>query len=288
LINIITINWNSSEQLHDLMESIECSGFPDLRVILVNNSPLDLGFEQVVNTYSEKLECHPITNHDNLGYTGGNNIAYQYLVNNNLEGDILIVNPDVVLHSNTIHEMNVALSDGNSAVMVRTLDEHEQVIYDSITLDGFIQKNNIVGTNRIIKTDYVAGSCFLLSRDVIDKVGLFDNRYYLYWEEVELSYRLKFYNYNLVSTTFTHVVRKSNDEDRTVNAYYYYIRNAFLLKNSNYFSCQYFKFVVFIFWVIFLSVVKSIKSFDFRYIYSSIQGLCDGLLSKSGPKKSSD
>ena len=232
MINILILNWNSSNDVNNLLHSLEKSIYKNFRIILIHNASEDeLAIRSIYVEYKEKFKIDLIINEENYGYAGGNNRGYEFLIKNNYDGDILILNPDVIVRPNTINELISAKTEGVGAVMIRTFDEGGNHIYDALSLSNFNQK--LVKTNdAICDTDYSAGSCFLLDRNVIDEIGLFDEYYFMYWEEVDLSIRMKQAGYKLVSTTLSCVIRKSNPVYRSPNAIFYSVRNSFYIKRK--------------------------------------------------------
>ena len=86
------------------------------------------------------IEIYLIENKINQGYAGGNNEGIKFLIKNNLAGNILILNPDILISGNTISEMGKALNDDLGIVTVRTLNTKGEILFDSINLNGFSQK----------------------------------------------------------------------------------------------------------------------------------------------------
>jgi len=239
MINIFILNWNSSTDIECSLNNIQSSKLAEYRVILIDNnsSKIDINNLHIIyRKYKDLLEIHLVFNKENYGYTGGNNKGYEYIKTKKLSGDILILNPDIILSNNTLFEMSSTLVDNVGAVMPRTLNNHNTIICDYIKLDGF--KQYFLTTEKtIVETDYVAGYCMLLKRSVIDEVGLLDESFFMYWEEIDLALRIKDKGYNLISTTNTTIIRKGNSDKRYANAVYFYIRNPFILsKKYNYFS----------------------------------------------------
>jgi GT2 family glycosyltransferase len=235
MINIFILNWNSVESVNNCLNSVLASDYKIYRVILINNfsTELDL-FElsKVYDQYKEKIEIYLVENNLNLGYAGGNNSGLDFLLRNNFLGDILILNPDVIISENTISEMNKALIEGIGIVTVRTLDTKGKILFDAIKLKGFQQKNIITDKNKIY-TDYSQGSCLMIKRDIINRIGLFDERFFLYWEEVDFSLRVIAQGEKLLSITTTHITKKDNSLTRQPIVFYYSVRNASLIKNNH-------------------------------------------------------
>ncbi|NAX43252.1 MULTISPECIES: glycosyltransferase family 2 protein [unclassified Vibrio] len=286
MINIFILNWNSANDIDELLNSLTFSSNKAFRVILIHNGTND--WDELVDLsikYSNEFEIHVVNNNDNFGYAGGNNAGFNYLSNNDIDGDLLILNPDVVLDKTTIDELVLAKNSEEDvgSVMVRTVED-ENIIYDSIVFSGFTQKYSIYSTRSIISTDYCAGSCILIDREMVERVGLFDENYFLYWEEVDFSLRIMEEGYKLLSTTKSQIRRKKNSTERSSNAYYYFIRNSFLLRKKfplNRGNVCHFWFII---KAIFSSFYKSVAELNFNYLTSSVKGLFDGINENYGKR----
>ncbi|EEY46448.1 glycosyltransferase family 2 protein [Vibrio mimicus] len=287
MINVLILNWNSANDIDCLLNSLKESNNKEFRVILINNGTDDWSKLLTLSIkYDKYFELHTINNNENLGYAEGNNSGLNYLVERKLSGDLLIINPDVILSRNSIDELIYArdLYENIGAVMIRTLDENNKVLYDSISLSGFEQKYIRVKDNQVTSTDYCAGSCILICRHAIDNLGLFDGRYFLYWEEVDLALRLRSKGYKLVTTTKSHIFRRSNSLERTSNAYYYFLRNSFLLKSKWPEKRMGFFHFLFIVKSIFSSLFNGLLNLNFDCLNNSLNGIHDGLKGRYGKR----
>jgi GT2 family glycosyltransferase len=235
MTNIFILNWNSAKSTCECINSIMNSDTLLFRIILINNfstnSDLE-GLRKIYHFFNDKIEIYLIENTTNLGYAGGNNEGLKFLMTNNLEGNILILNPDTRISNNTISEMEKAMIDKVGIVTVRTLDPQGKIIFDAIKLKGFFS-NYVLTQEPIISTDYSQGSCLLINRDIIDTIGLFDERFFLYWEEVDFSLRVKYLGFKLISITSTQIIKNINEDIRHPAAIYYSVRNARLIKNKH-------------------------------------------------------
>ncbi|EEY50277.1 glycosyl transferase family 2 [Vibrio cholerae CT 5369-93] len=265
-LNILILNWNSANDVANLLRSLEKSAFLDFRVILVHNATSDQdAITELYKLYSKKFEVHLVINDSNLGYAGGNNSGYEYIEKSGLAGDLAIINPDVELDKNTLSEMyNLLIKEGVGGVMCRALNEQGGIIYDHIELVGFMSKYKITKEEEV-ETDYLAGSCMMLKREVVSETGLFDPNFFMYWEEVDLSLRVKQRGYRLLSTTRCQILRAQNDNSRSLNALNYSIRNSFLIREK-YPSFGWLSHVFYLFRMLALAIIKSIKYGNFCYI----------------------
>ncbi len=281
MINILLLNWNSGLQTEVAVKNIVNSNYRNLRIILIDNGSVEKDIIYLNNSKklaeSNNIPVFLIYNRLNQGYTGGNNVGFNFLQNENLDGDILILNPDVIINFDTIKEMKNALSNSNvGGVMVRTISKNGEILYDFLQIKGLHQKWFKGNDNDILQTDYLAGSCMLLKRDALNKIGLFDDSFFLYWEEVDLSFRLMKSGYSIVSTTFTAIIRDSNDESRKSNSVFYLVRNSFLMyKKHNFISkLDLFKYLIRNFAI---SIKNSVFKLNLSFIYNYFIGLYAGI-----------
>lgn len=235
IINILILNWNCAEDTKDCLNSIISSCDKMFRVILINNFSTisDLAkIQKIYNDLKGKIEIRLIENNMNQGYAGGNNTGFMFLKTNNLSGDILVLNPDVLISENTISEMKKAMTSKVGIVTVRTLNSDGKILFDAKRLRGFFQEN-IITEQLIITTDYSQGSCMLIKREILDNIGFFDERFFLYWEEVDFSLRVKKLGENLISITSTKIIKKNNSNTGQPGVFYYSIRNARLIMDKH-------------------------------------------------------
>ncbi len=235
MVNIFILNWDSADAVNECLNRILLSDDSNFRVILINNFSTLPDLNEICKIYNscrDKIEIYLIKNDSNLGYAGGNNAGLRFLTGNKFQGDILILNPDVQISWNSISEMKKALTGNIGIVSVRTLNTEGKIIFDAVKLNGFIQKNTITEKEKVV-TDYAQGSCLLIKRDIIDMIGLFDERFFLYWEEVDFSIRVRKLGWELISVTTTSVIRNKNSIERQPLAFYYSARNSRLMKEKH-------------------------------------------------------
>ena len=272
MINILILNWNSTELVLQSLNQLTKSTYPKFRVLLINNfsSTNDLfRIREIHKQFIKYFDIFLIENEKNIGYAGGNNKGLKFLDENNLTGDILILNPDILISENTISEMKRKLKAGIGIVTVRIVNEQKKIIFDAIKLKGFIEKY-LITTKDEIETDYSQGACLLIKRNTIDQIGLFDERFFLYWEEVDFSLRVRKNGERLIATTSTQAVRIKNEINRQPQAFYYSVRNALLIKSKHADFFSRFDYWIYILYMLLLTI-KFLPNFKiFRLTISNI------------------
>jgi GT2 family glycosyltransferase len=130
----------------------------------------------------------------NRGYAGGCNIGIRYALKRGAEY-LWLLNNDTVVHPRALSEMvALAASDKNVGSI-------GSVLYD-FNDPGFVQAygggsiNWWLGTSRYLKEpgkgrlDYLTGASLLIKRPVVESVGLLDESYFFYWEDVAYGQRV--------------------------------------------------------------------------------------------------
>lgn len=194
----VVVNWNAGEQLKVCLESLsnQCP------VVVVDNASAD-GSQK----YAENLPCVTfIQAAQNLGFAKACNLGAQ-----NADAEyILFLNPDAAVFDNTIALALAYLESPEQASVgicgVQLLDESGDVarscsrfptpwrcVAHAAGLDRLIPKLGCPMTDwshdKTRDVDQVIGAFFLVRRPLFKKLGGFDERFFVYYEEVDLSYR---------------------------------------------------------------------------------------------------
>lgn len=247
LVSIITVNYKQPKVTCELLDSIQRLSYPNLEVIVVDNeqssNDLDLykaHFNNVKVLRSEK----------NLGFAGGNNLALK-----EAKGEfVYLVNNDTELDDANIQNLVMALGEKKIGAISPVLRYYDNP--DLVQFAGFTKINSFTGRNHtiqklssdsgLINTAYIHGAAVMLRREVIEKVGLMPEEYFLYYEEFAWSENIKNAGYVLKVSMDTSVLHKEsittgkNSPLKT----YYQTRNrlAFMTKHSKVHELVAFKF----------------------------------------------
>lgn len=199
-VAVIILNFKVKDLAKRCIESVKKSTFKNLEIIVVDNSPEE-GLKDLLDS-----DIGYIPN-GNTGYTGGNNLGIKKALKNSADF-VFILNPDTEIEKDTIKILIEGMEN-------RKADIAGPKIYfgDKKTIwyaGGVLDKNNVLGTHRgvdeidkgqfdeIIDTDFVSGCAILIKKEVMEKVGLFDERFFLYLEDLDLCYRAKMSGFKIV------------------------------------------------------------------------------------------
>lgn len=200
-LSIIIVSWNVSKMLDGCLNSIETS-LDGLKaeIFVVDNASQD-GSSQIV---ADKHPCvHLIANADNLGFGRANNQALR-LSNGKYA---LLMNPDTLVYRDAIHEM-IAFLEAHSQVALIGPEQYNQsgrLNLSGIThsrpremLEYWVEWLLSLGLSRMPviftqprQVSRVNGACWVVRREAILEIGLFDEGLFLYGEEQDVCSRLK-------------------------------------------------------------------------------------------------
>ncbi|RLG10988.1 glycosyltransferase family 2 protein [Candidatus Pacearchaeota archaeon] len=201
-------------------------------------------FKKIVNLPSNK-KLILIKNSENLGFAGGNNAGIKFALKNDCDF-VLLLNNDTVVEPdklkkflNTWQELE---KPGALSGIIYYYDSPDKIWFGGAKWEWakIKFKINEKFPKKILKTDYICGACLFTSKEVIQKVGLFDERFFLIWEDTDWSYRARKKGYNLYilpDVKIFHKTAKSFGSYKTFSYQYYTTRNEFLFfyKHFNFF-----------------------------------------------------
>ncbi len=182
-VTIIVLNWNGRALLDTCLSSLGRLDPAPARIILADNDSSDDSVAFVQRTFPQ-VEILPTGG--NLGYAGGNNAALR-----TVDTDwAAIVNPDVVLPTHWLETMISAVVDPTIGIAGCTLtypDGTLQHTGGSITMPRALpqQVDSDAPKSGLIDVDYATGAALLIRRDCWQQIGLLDDGFFMYFEEVD-------------------------------------------------------------------------------------------------------
>ncbi|MCX6704574.1 MAG: glycosyltransferase family 2 protein [Candidatus Woesebacteria bacterium] len=202
------VNWNSDRQLRECIESIqgaEKSNFGLNRIFVVDNASSDSSLEKLSST---DLPLKVIKNKSNRGFAAACNQGIAL----SIADYILFLNPDVRLFTSSISSTIAYLERTENKKVgicgIQLIDANDRIAHscsrfprNKIFFAQAFYFNHIFpslnqamvewdhGTTR--EVDQVMGAFFLVKKEVITTIGNFDERFFVYFEEVDFCLRAK-------------------------------------------------------------------------------------------------
>ena len=198
-VSIIIVNWNSGNFLKGCIESLQTQSYRDFEIVLVDNASTDGSTEFVEKNFPE---VRIIRSEKNLGFAGGNNLG----ILNSKSELVCLFNPDAIAEKNWLSTLVSVLQSsekiGGAAGKLYYLDDRfgKNAIFCTWSKIGPLSGNpsNFYNNEPVSKVDYFTGAAMLVKRKMIQKIGLLDTEYFLYFEETDLCARMIRAGYDLI------------------------------------------------------------------------------------------
>ena len=197
MIGIVTVNWNAYKMTLNFIDQVLLSDLQEFRLVIVNNSPQENTLFDLDETIRDpRIEI--IHTGENVGYSGGLNRGIQWLIRDPGVDHLLLTNNDVEFDKAFLRQLTTAGAKADSIYAPVILYQDTDLIQSTggRVIKGLgtamnLNKNVPIEKVRVIEPDFLTGCMLYMSRRVVEKVGLFDQRYGSYWEDVDYSYRAK-------------------------------------------------------------------------------------------------
>lgn len=239
-VAIIVLNFKGKEDTLECMRSIKASDYKNLEIIVVDNNSKD-GLEGEISKMQDVVF---IQTGENLGYAGGNNVGIKKALDDNSDY-IFVLNPDTEIEKNTISNLVKEAEGSDAGIFGPKIYFHDtKVIWYG---GGIIDQNNILGVHRgmdevdkgqyneIVGTGFASGAAMFVKSQVFKTVGLFDERYFLYLEDMEFCLRAKLAGFKSLYNP-TAVVYHKNAKSTGLGSP---LQDYFITRNRLLFAFQY-------------------------------------------------
>lgn len=211
-LTIIIVNWNARELLKKCLNSIY-KNVKDIifEIIIVDNNSSDGSCNMLRDEYKNKDRFKLIENKDNKGFAGANNQAVKIAKGK----AILLLNPDTIINEDVIDRTyeyliskeNLGIAgckvlnpDGTLQLACRRMAPRpKDAFFKLFGISKLFKKNknltryNLthVSEDEFLDVDSVSGCFLMIKREVIDKIGLLDETFFMYGEEMDWCMRAK-------------------------------------------------------------------------------------------------
>jgi GT2 family glycosyltransferase len=245
---VIVLNWNQPKLTIECVDSLQKLKIKDidLKIVLVDNGSTDDSVSQFRSLRPKNFGIEIMETNQNLGFAGGNNFGVKYALDKNADY-ILVLNNDTNVDSNLLANLlkttekdktigaispKIYFAKGYEFQKKYTKKQLGNVIWYA---GGKMDWNNIYGSNRGVdevdkkqfdkqtETDFATGACVLYKSKALSEIGLFDEKYFMYLEDADLSQRMKLKGYKVIyepSAKLWHKVAQSSSIGSSLNDYF--------------------------------------------------------------------
>ena len=274
-IAVILVNWKKYNLTSKCIDSLNKSNYKNFKIILVDNEYSEKSLIDLRNKHKELIV---FKEKNNLGFAGGNNIGIRYALENDYDY-IMLLNNDTEVKENFILPLVERIEKDHFLGAVQPLIlnfSNKSIIWNAggklnkfLGLTSTRLNNNKLNSSIVFDdyTDWISGCCILIKSEILTKVGLLDEKFFNYYEDVDWSLRMKNLGYDLgfvKESIIYHHGSSSSKNKKTKEGvisskiHYFNIRNHILLlkKHKNLFN---------FFGIIFFQIIK-ITSYVFYFL----------------------
>ncbi|MGQ0793466.1 MAG: glycosyltransferase family 2 protein [Deltaproteobacteria bacterium] len=272
-VAIVIVTWNKRDFVLSLLGSLKDLNYENFDTLVVDNASTD-GTAESIRAEFPAVEL--IVNPKNLGGTGGFNTGMRRAVEKGGYEFIWLLDNDASVEKETLAALVQSMrSDPKAGIIGSMIMEADRE--SIVELGAFIEWN--AGTWRAnlrnekardlklqdaVEVDYVAACSALVRTEVIRKIGVMDERYFIHWDDIDLSLRAKAAGYRIKASPASRAYHGIEDKPASLLMFYYDIRNGLLTVSKHHSGIR-----------SFIYILKILRNAGKGWVYSHLVGLND-------------
>lgn len=238
-VGIVVVTFNQWQRSRECLESLRKLDYEPREIVVVDNGSYDGTADSIRRDFPE---VRLLAQSENLGYTGGNNAGIRSCLDLGVDA-VMILNNDAVVAPDLLDRMVHRLtdrtivtprvwdasSDGEAGALVGTFDWTWGIAIPDPESTAPDAEAKEVG--------FAAGCCLLLPVSIFENVGMFDERFFLYYEDLDLLERARTAGYRIVweprAVVNHHPASSSGGSEISPARLYYSTRNRALVMRKH-------------------------------------------------------
>ncbi len=240
-LTVIVVNYNVEYFLDQCLTSVKkASKGLDIETIVVDNASMDGSVELLQTKYTD---LNLILNEENVGFSKANNQGIEIAKGKY----VLLLNPDTVVEESSFHKvidymdahpdtggLGVRMIDGRGNFLPeskRGLPRPMVAFYKIFGLSRIFPKSERFGQYHLghlsefetAEIDILSGAFMLMRKDALDKVGALDESFFMYGEDIDLSYRIQKGGYKNVYFPETTIIHYKGESTKKSSVNYVFV-----------------------------------------------------------------
>jgi GT2 family glycosyltransferase len=229
-LSIVILNWNLPGDTIACVRSIQQSALPGVSILLVDNASTDDSLSRFQTELGDSVTV--ITNRANLGFAGGVNTGIRHALAQGAQS-ILLLNNDTLVDQAWGAQLAATMRDHPDADIVgpliyyhqppdqiwRAADQEHRWLPIPLRLPD---RAIVSAGGRPFPADYVTACGVLIRRAVFESIGLFDEAYFMYFEDADFCRRAREAGFGIMcapAARMWHKVSLSASKDKPSNRY---------------------------------------------------------------------
>ena len=246
LIHIIVLNWNGYNDTVECLESLQKVNYPDYKIILIDNGSRDGSVQKLKERFGKDEKIKIIANEENLGFAGGNNVGIEYAMEKGADA-VLLINNDTIVDENFLVELVKAAGENKRAGVlgsqIYSESDPKRIWSAGWNVNRLLTKGVHIGYDEIDerqydeikKCDYLTGCCLLVKKEVVKKIGVLADDYFLYYEDTDYCLRARKAGYDCLYVPASKIWHKISRSSKPGSSsyIYYHTRNGLTMARRN-------------------------------------------------------
>ena len=254
---IIILNYNGGDDLIKCLDSVYKLSYLNKEVVVVDNDSGDDSFEFARKKFRT---FNFIKNRKNFGFAKGNNVAIRWALEK-MADFIFLLNNDAQIEKDALDKMVRVMQRNKELGIVSPIiykNNKKEVWFAKGKINWLKMRTEHISPGKhdlnlpFYNTDYITGCAMLIKSEVFAKIGLFDERFFLYYEDADLSYRAekKGFALGIVCNARVYHLEKSLENQKKI---YWLVLSGVLFFKKN--TPRHFKI-----WTFFYLLARKIKN----------------------------
>jgi GT2 family glycosyltransferase len=240
-VAVVIVIWNGMVDTLECLRSFRGDVYPNKQIIIVDNGSSDDSVARIRDSFPDVVI---LQTGENLGFTGGNNVGIRHAVKNGSDY-VYLINNDTTVESDALEKL-VQAAEANPqagllAPVIHDFDAPRAIWFAGSVVDlrrGAAWHDNSHQPSRTelpYEVPWATGCAMLLRASLLNDLGGFDDRYYLSWEDVDLSLRVRNTERSVMVVPKARIYHKGGQSGKNLNSIYSYyaVRNSLLLARKH-------------------------------------------------------
>ncbi|MEI8247762.1 MAG: glycosyltransferase family 2 protein [Lentisphaerota bacterium] len=265
-VSIVILNWNQWAITAQCLNSLSMLDYPDFEVILVDNASDSPPPAEITSIIPDTVL---IRNSANFGFGKGNNPGIRRAMGNGSEF-VWLLNNDTEVMADTLSLLVSKISEspgiGAAGTEILSFDNETVLAWGGgkVNMRRFYTCN-LHAASPGEMPDYLTAASMLLRSEALKQTGLFDERFFMYWEDIDLCFRLKQHGWTLAVAGEAKILHMEGSSSESIVKAYYEFHSVI------YFASKYARhYIPAVCWIVFDRIIKRLAMLKFIWLFKFI------------------
>jgi len=278
---IIILNWNLKDDTIACVRSVLAGSYSYQRVVVVDNGSSDRSVEAIAEYFGKTIDL--IVNEKNVGFAAGVNKGIQYALAQGADW-VLILNNDTIVAPDMLEQlMAVAIRYPNIGILGPAIFHYDQPNrvwrlgdrhINWVPIPFKISAKALQAGEKILPVNYVTGCGMLIRKEVFHAIGMFDEGYFMYYEDADFCRRAERAGFSIVCVPTARMWHKVSGSTHGKVSYQCYLKTRSRIRfyRRHYSLLAWCFLVLNILWSILIEILRGNKEMVWAYVKGFYHG----------------